>query len=78
MNKLKSLEELFDGRHFDQEIIIVCVCSLVPVSGGYERTRVSNPRRMKLVGQVVPRRGRFRGSTVIRKSASAGKFSAFM
>jgi transposase-like protein len=26
MNKLKSLEELFDGRHFDQEIIIVCVC----------------------------------------------------
>jgi transposase-like protein len=25
MNKLKSLEELFGGRHFDREIIILCV-----------------------------------------------------
>jgi transposase-like protein len=25
MTKLKSLEELFDGRHFDREIIILCV-----------------------------------------------------
>jgi len=25
MSKLKSLEELFDGRHFDREIIILCV-----------------------------------------------------
>lgn len=25
MSKLKSLEELFSGRHFDQEIIILCV-----------------------------------------------------
>jgi len=24
MNKLKSLEELFGGRHFDREIIILC------------------------------------------------------
>ena len=24
MNKLKSLEELFQGRHFDREVIIVC------------------------------------------------------
>jgi transposase-like protein len=25
MSKLKSLDELFDGRHFDREIIILCV-----------------------------------------------------
>ena len=25
MTKLKSLKELFDGRHFDREIIILCV-----------------------------------------------------
>src|SRR3954466_3100095 len=25
MNKLKSLEELFGGRHFDREIILLCV-----------------------------------------------------
>src|SRR5579862_1147541 len=25
MSKLKSLEELFGGRHFDREIIILCV-----------------------------------------------------
>jgi hypothetical protein len=25
MNKLKSLEGLFGGRHFDREIIILCV-----------------------------------------------------
>jgi hypothetical protein len=25
MSKLKSLEELFGGRHFDREIIIRCV-----------------------------------------------------
>jgi transposase-like protein len=25
MSKLKSLEELFAGRHFDREVIIVCV-----------------------------------------------------
>src|ERR1700684_382522 len=25
MSKLKSLEALFDGRHFDREIIILCV-----------------------------------------------------
>jgi hypothetical protein len=25
MSKLKSLEELFSGRHFDREIIILCV-----------------------------------------------------
>ena len=25
MSKLKSLEELFNGRHFDREIIILCV-----------------------------------------------------
>jgi hypothetical protein len=25
MVKLKSLEELFEGRHFDREVIILCV-----------------------------------------------------
>lgn len=25
MSKLKSLDELFDGRHFDREITILCV-----------------------------------------------------
>ena len=25
MGKLKSVEELFEGRHFDREIIILCV-----------------------------------------------------
>jgi transposase-like protein len=25
MSKLKSMEELFEGRHFDREVIIVCV-----------------------------------------------------
>src|ERR1039457_5033956 len=25
MSKLKSIEELFEGRHFDREVIIVCV-----------------------------------------------------
>lgn len=25
MSKLKSLDELFDGRHFDREIINLCV-----------------------------------------------------
>jgi transposase-like protein len=25
MSKLKNLDELFDGRHFDREIIILCV-----------------------------------------------------
>src|SRR6266851_4638971 len=25
MGKLKSLEELFEGRHFDREVIILCV-----------------------------------------------------
>jgi transposase-like protein len=25
MSKLKSMEELFGGRHFDREIIILCV-----------------------------------------------------
>ena len=25
MSKLKNLEELFGGRHFDREIIILCV-----------------------------------------------------
>ena len=25
MSKLKTLEELFDGRHFDWEIIVLCV-----------------------------------------------------
>jgi transposase-like protein len=25
MNKLESLEELFAGRHFDREVIILCV-----------------------------------------------------
>jgi transposase-like protein len=25
MTKLKSLDELFDGRHFDREIIILCL-----------------------------------------------------
>ena len=25
MGKLKSIEELFSGRHFDREIIILCV-----------------------------------------------------
>lgn len=25
MSKLKSLEELFAGRHFDREVIILCV-----------------------------------------------------
>ncbi|ANB77800.1 hypothetical protein AYM40_36180 (plasmid) [Paraburkholderia phytofirmans OLGA172] len=25
MSKLKSLDELFAGRHFDREIIILCV-----------------------------------------------------
>jgi transposase-like protein len=25
MSKLKSLDELFGGRHFDREIIILCV-----------------------------------------------------
>jgi transposase-like protein len=26
MSKLESLDELFNGRHFDHEIIILCVC----------------------------------------------------
>ena len=25
MSKLKSLDKLFDGRHFDREIILLCV-----------------------------------------------------
>ena len=25
MGKLKSVEELFEGRHFDREVIILCV-----------------------------------------------------
>ena len=25
MDKLKSLDSLFDGRHFDREIILLCV-----------------------------------------------------
>ena len=25
MSKLKSIEELFVGRHFDREVIVVCV-----------------------------------------------------
>jgi transposase-like protein len=25
MNKRKGLEQVFDGRHFDREIIILCV-----------------------------------------------------
>jgi len=25
MGKLKSVEELFKGRHFDREIVILCV-----------------------------------------------------
>ena len=25
MSKLKSIEELFEGRHFDREVVILCV-----------------------------------------------------
>ena len=25
MGKLKSIDELFEGRHFDREVILVCV-----------------------------------------------------
>ena len=25
MGKLKSMQELFEGRHFDREVIILCV-----------------------------------------------------
>jgi hypothetical protein len=27
MGKLKSVEELFKGRHFDREIVILCFCA---------------------------------------------------
>jgi transposase-like protein len=41
MSKLSSIEELFAGRHFDREVIILCVrwylCATSSVSGTWSR-----------------------------------------
>ena len=36
MGKLKSIEELFEGRHFDREVIILCVRLSMPFENSPE------------------------------------------
>ena len=44
MSKLKNLEELFDGRHFDWEIIILSVRVLVQMedANGLKSSKYTN------------------------------------
>jgi hypothetical protein len=48
MAKLKTVEELFKGRHFDRDVVIVCVPALVPCriveTRAQPRTALAQPR----------------------------------
>jgi len=42
MGKLRSVYKLFEGRHFDREVIIVCAGTLTfPRKSGHRVTRIS-------------------------------------
>ena len=62
MGKLKSLKELFAGRHFDREVIILCVRwylryklslrDLVEMMA--ERTHPTQDRRVRKLQAIAP------------------------
>ena len=65
MSKLKSLEELFEGRHFDREIIILCV-------RWYLRFKLS----LRDLVEMMAERGLSMAHTTILRWCSASRLSS--
>ena len=67
MSKLSSIEELFAGRHFDREVIILCVRWYLSYKLSYrDLVAMMNERGIDLAHTTILR------STIVRSSRSAG------